>query len=241
MQYGNLAFVYDKLMYDMPYSSWAEFISKNINDASNILELGCGTGSLTELLATKYDVIALDISEEMLDIARQKLLKSGLNIPFIKGDMRDFKLHKKVDSIVCACDGINYLITPESVKQAFLSVYNNLKAGGIFIFDISSKNKLMEMCGQLYSEDCDDATYIWRNSADGEIINMDITFFVPEGDETYFRFDEQHRQRMHSVEEISTWLNECGFKIVSITDNYTDKQINEKTQRITFIAEKIER
>lgn len=241
MQYGDLAFVYDALMYDIPYENWVNFIFKNLNNAQTIIELGCGTGNMTQLLAKKYDVTALDFSEEMLDIARQKLLKQGISAQLIQGDMCGFSLHKKVDGAVCVCDGINYLITPEKVKQAFSSVYSCLKTGGRFIFDISSSFKLMSMNNQLYSEDSDDATYIWRNKVNDDLINMDITFFVPEGDETYSRFDEKHIQRMHRVDEITLWLNETGFKVLSITDNYTNELIQDETLRVTFCAEKIER
>ena len=238
MQYGEMAFVYDALMYDMPYEKWAEYIFNNVPNNSNILELGCGTGSLTRILAKKYDVCALDISDDMLDVARQKLLKEGINARLIQGDMRNINLHKKVDAVVCACDGINYLKTSECVKQAFLSVFNNLNEGGKFIFDISSKNKLISYDNTLYSEDSDEATYIWRNKVEGDIITMDITFFVPEDDETYVRFDETHVQRMHTKEEIVSWLKETGFNVLSVTDDYTDTPVNEKTGRITFIAQK---
>ncbi len=240
MQYGEIALVYDSLMYDMPYSDWAEFILKNLK-ADSVLELGCGTGSITEKLSAYYDVTALDISEDMLDVAREKLMSKGRQARLINGDMCDFSLHRPVDGAVCVCDGINYLITPEKVKQAFLNVYKNIKAGGRFIFDISSEYKLKAMENELYSEDNDTVTYIWRNTANKNkrLIEMDITFFVAEDDEHYFRFDEKHTQRMHSVDEITLWLEECGFKIISVTDDYTDKVITEETMRITFCAEKI--
>jgi predicted TPR repeat methyltransferase len=143
--------------------------------------------------------------------------------------------------VVSACDGINYLITPEKVKQAFLNVYKSLKAGGIFIFDISTAYKLKAMDGQLYSEDTDEVTYIWRNSFEGDVISMDIAFFVREEDENYFRFDENHLQRAHKQEEIEEWLKECGFDIISVTDNYTDSPVKEDTLRITFCAKRKER
>ena len=240
MQYGEIALVYDSLMYDMPYSDWAEYIRKNIK-GDTVLELGCGTGSITEKLSAYYDVTALDISEDMLEAAREKLMSKGRQARLINGDMCDFSLHKPVDSVVCICDGINYLITPEKVKQAFLNVYKNVKSGGRFIFDISSEYKLFAMENELYSEDNDTVTYIWRNTVDEDkkLIEMDITFFVNEEDERYFRFDEKHVQRMHSVDEITLWLKECGFKIISVTDNYTDKEITDETMRITFCAEKI--
>lgn len=239
MQYGEIALVYDSLMYDMPYDDWAEFLLNHLKGAETVLELGCGTGSITERLSAYYDITAVDISDDMLDIARQKLTKKGRSARFVKGDMCDFSLHKPVDSAICVCDGINYLITPEKVKQAFLNVYKNIKAGGKFIFDISSQYKLLSMGDQLYSEDTDDVTYIWRNSIEKDLINMDITFFVAEDEEHYFRFDEKHVQRAHTLEEISSLLEECGFKILLITDNYTEAPVKNETMRITFCAEKI--
>lgn len=237
MQYGEIALVYDSLMYDMPYERWAEFLRKNLKGAK-ILELGCGTGSITEILSAYYDITAVDISEDMLDIARQKLIKKGRSARLCQGDMSEFSLNKPLDSAICICDGINYLTSPEKVKAAFLKVFENIKPGGRFIFDISSENKLKNMANQLYSEDTDEVTYIWRNSMEKDIVNMDITFFISEDGENYQRFDENHFQRAHKKEEIISWLQECGFEVLSVTDDYTDNKNLESSLRITFCAEK---
>lgn len=237
MQYGEIALVYDSLMYDIPYKEWVEFIRENLK-GQTVLELGCGTGSITERLSAYYDVTALDLSEDMLDVARQKLMKKGRTARFVKGDMRDFSVHKPMDNAIIVCDGINYLLSEADVKKAFLKVYENIKAGGSFIFDISSAYKLKNMADQLFSEDADEVTYIWRNTMENDILSMDITFFVAEDEERYYRFDEKHLQRAHSLEEISLWLNECGFEIISITDNYTEESVKDDTIRITFCAEK---
>ena len=237
MQYGEIALVYDSLMYDMPYEKWAEFLRKNLK-GTKILELGCGTGSITEILSAYYDITAVDISEDMLDIARQKLIKKGRSARLCQGDMSEFSLNKPLDSAICICDGINYLTSPQKVKDTFRKVYDNIQAGGRFIFDISSENKLRSMANQLYSEDTDEVTYIWRNNIDNDIINMDITFFILEEDDKYFRFDENHYQRAHKKEEITLWLNECGFEVISVTDDYTNNEILENSMRITFCAEK---
>lgn len=237
MQYGEIALVYDSLMYDMPYEKWAEFLRKNLK-GTKILELGCGTGSITEILSAYYDITAVDISEDMLDIARQKLIKKGRSARLCQGDMSEFSLNKPLDSAICICDGINYLTSAQKVKDTFRKVYDNIQAGGRFIFDISSENKLRSMANQLYSEDADEVTYIWRNAIENDIINMDITFFILEEDDKYFRFDENHYQRAHKKEEITLWLNECGFEVISVTDDYTNNEILENSMRITFCAEK---
>lgn len=237
MQYGEIALVYDSLMYDMPYEKWAEFIKNNLK-GKRILELGCGTGSITEKLSAYYDITALDISEDMLDVARKKLMGKGRRARLVQGDMCTFKLNKPVDSAICICDGINYVTSPEKVKMAFSNVYDNLLPGGRFVFDISSEAKLTKMADQLFSEDADEVTYIWRNTMENYIINMDITFFILEEGDHYFRFDENHIQRAHKKEEITLWLNECGFEVISVTDDYTENNVDENTLRITFCAEK---
>lgn len=238
MQYGGLAEIYDALIYgDMDYEKWAEFIESG-TEGSEILELGCGTGNLTALLAKKYRVTALDISPEMLLVADEKLRKIGKRARFVQGDMCSFLLNKQADNVVCACDGINYLTSPEKVKQAFLCVRKNLKQGGKFIFDISGYDKLSKMDGQLYSEDTDCVTYIWRNEFDREtkLIHMDITFFVSENGCDYERFDEEHIQRAHSEEEIIRWLKECGFESITVNENYSQKSVENTDGRITFTA-----
>ena len=241
MQYGSLSRVYDELIYDMPYEKWAEFIFNKVPLGAKALELGCGTGNLTKFLAKRFDVTAIDISEQMLIVAQEKLRKSGLPVNFVAGDMTDFSLHKPVDCALCACDGINYLLTPEKVAKAFSSVRKSLKTGGLFIFDISSEYKLTQMDNQLYSEDAQNVTYVWRNSFDKatKCINMDITFFVANNENTYTRFDEVHVQRAHSVSEIQQLLKDNGFETVSVTEDYSLSEITDESLRITFCAKAI--
>lgn len=234
MQYSELADVYDSLIYDMPYGKWAEFIEAN--SSGDILELACGTGNLTKLLAKKRNVTALDISSEMLRVADEKLRTTGRRVRFVQGDMCGFCLNKPVNTVVCACDGINYLTDAESVKKTFINVRKSLNAGGTFIFDISSYYKLSKMDNELYSEDTDSVTYIWRNSFDNGLLTMDIAFFVTDDGENYTRFDETHIQRAHTEEEICALLEECGFDTVKITDDYSEEKIKDNSLRITFCA-----
>jgi len=241
MQYGELARVYDAFIYDMPYERWCKFVVDNMNRADKIVELGCGTGNLTVLLARYFDVTALDISGEMLEYASEKIRQGGKKARLINENMCDFSLHRQVDGAVCACDGINYLKTPEQIKQAFFSVNRAIKLGGRFIFDISTEYKLRGMANELYSEDSDEATYIWRNSFDEATkqITMDLAFFVLNKSGNYTRFDETHIQRAHSVEELTVWLEECGFKLISLNDDYTNEQPKKEALRITFCLEKV--
>ncbi len=234
MQYSELAEVYDSLIYDMPYEKWADFIEKN--SSGDVLELACGTGNLTKLLAKRRSVTALDISPEMLRIADGKLRTLGRRVRFVQGDMRTFALNKPVNTVVCACDGINYLTDADSVKRTFINVHKSLNSGGTFIFDISSYYKLSKMNNELYSEDTDDVTYIWRNSFENDILNMDIAFFVTDDGENYTRFDETHVQRAHRTDELARLLRECGFEEIKITDDYSETEVKNDSLRITFCA-----
>ncbi len=240
MQYGELAEVYDLLIYDMPYDKWMNFIEKNFSGRT-VLELGCGTGNMTVRLAQKYELTAIDISDEMLRKADEKLRKNGRRARLATADMTSFVMNKPVDLVLCACDGINYLTELSQVDKTFANVHKNLKENGLFIFDISSRNKLRAMNDQLYSEDTDDVTYIWRNSYDNEknTISMDISFFLAQGEEEYIRFDENHLQRAHDVSEIKQLLEKNSFEIISISDDYSEEKVKEDTARITFCARAI--
>ena len=234
MQYSELACVYDSLIYDMPYGKWVKFIDKN--SSGDVFELACGTGNLTRLLAKRRNVTALDISPEMLRIADKKLRAAGRRVRFVQGDMCTFALNKPVNTVVCACDGINYLTDAEKVKSAFANVRKSLNTGGTFIFDISSYYKLSKMNNELYSEDTDSVTYIWRNSFKEDILNMDIAFFVTGDGENYTRFDETHVQRAHREAELCAFLEECGFGNIKITDDYSEDEVRDDSLRITFCA-----
>ncbi|MBP5661650.1 MAG: class I SAM-dependent methyltransferase [Clostridia bacterium] len=238
MQYGDLARVYDLLAYDLPYARWYAFAQNALAGCRTVAELGCGTGNMTRLLARDFDVTAQDISTDMLEKAAEKLRKSGAQARLVQGDMRTFRLHKPVDAVVCFCDGINYLTSPEDVRQTFDSVFRALKPGGRFLFDVSSEQKLRAMADQLYSEDTDAVTYIWRNAFDesARCLTMDLTFFCAQGGQ-YARFDETHIQRAHTREELSAWLCEAGFS-VRVTEDYTENPASEQSERLSFLAER---
>ena len=238
MQYGDFASVYDGLMYDVPYERWANYITEKLAGCRKIAELACGTGSVTRLLARKFDVTAMDLSEQMLAVASEKLRKEGLRPRFIRGDLRDFSLHQPVEAIVCVCDGFNYLLSPEDVKQAFRTVKKNLVPGGTFLFDVSSAKKLRGMDGQFYSEDNDSVTYLWHNAFDEatHCLTMDLAFFVNQKENLYVRFDETHCQRAHERAELEAWLNEAGFTVSAVTDDYTDTPARADSTRLTFLA-----
>ena len=163
--YQNFAKVYDELMDNVPYDEWGSMIIDKINkygitkpnrntqdllesEKNLIVDLGCGTGTLSQLLYhSGYDMIGIDYSEEMLQIAREKCVAENQEILYLCQDMREFELYSTVGTILCICDSINYLLSAKEVKQTFQLVENYLHPGGLFIFDFNTIYKYCEVIG----------------------------------------------------------------------------------------------
>lgn len=243
-KYGALAQVYDALMYDVSYEEWAEYLcgllKKNgISRGAKVLEYACGTGNITMPLAKEgYCMTAVDISEEMLYEAQEKTRRNALRITYACGDMRNFQLNKPADAIICACDGVNYLLGQDDLDAFFKSAYGNLRGGGLLLFDISSSYKLADRIGNdIFYDDGDDQTYLWVNRYDEQkrTVTMELTLFVREG-ELYERFDETHVQKAWEREEIERALGNAGFSEIAAYGFMTESEPQEYGERIQFAA-----
>lgn len=242
--YTEFAYIYDRLMEDIDYNKWLNFI-KDILQANNmrpkdVLEMGCGTGNFTRLLCQEgYNVIAFDSSEDMLSVAYNKL-NPYRNVQLIKQDMLDFKINKEFHMIVSVCDSINYISEYSQLIKVFNNVYSHLMPGGAFIFDINSFYKLKNIIGNnVFIEDNEEVFYVWENEYD-EIDNtcqFYISFFVKDSDKgLYRRFNELHVEKAYTSSEIETALRKSGFSIISVYDEYSRKIPNPKSERLTFLA-----
>ncbi|MCX7903494.1 MAG: class I SAM-dependent methyltransferase [Caloramator sp.] len=242
MQYKDLAFYYDKMM-DVDYDSWLQFLETLFKKYDldfidkTALELGCGTGNMTLRLSNLgVKVVAVDLSEEMLNVAKNKVKNKG--VIFINEDMVEIDFGKKFDFVFSFCDGLNYLIEDEELFNVLKKVYNHLKDDGFFIFDISSEYKLKNLIGNnTFTCNEEDYSYIWDNYVDENIIDMYITMFVKEG-KLYRRIDEHHIQRAYSKEEMVNFLKGVGFKHIETYENYSFNKDNETSERITFVVRK---
>jgi ubiquinone/menaquinone biosynthesis C-methylase UbiE len=168
--YYYLAEYYDMLMDDVDYEGWCSFIEEVFNTYElhphNILDTACGTGNITIPMSQKgYNLWGVDISEEMLTIAENKARNKKLNIKFVKQNMTELELNKSFDTVLCMCDGVNYIVEEEALFKYFNIVYNMINTKGIFIFDISSSYKLSNILGNntLFQEK-DNYCYVWENS-----------------------------------------------------------------------------
>ena len=172
--YTGFAQVYDTFMDNIPYKQWAVYLTALLEEYGVkdglVLELGCGTGSMTRLLAGRgYDMIAVDNSEEMLMIAREKSMEDPGGILYLLQDMRSFELYGTVRAVVSICDSMNYITQPEDLCQVFKLVNNYLDPGGIFIFDMNTLYKYREVLGErTIAENREDCSFIWDNYYDEE-------------------------------------------------------------------------
>lgn len=240
--YTGFAYIYDKLMMDVDYSNWLDFI-KSILERHNkkpreVLEMGCGTGNFTALLCKEgYNVTAFDLSEDMLSVAYNKL-DSHRNFQLLKQDMTDFSINMKFDTIISVCDCVNYITEYSELIKTFENAYNHLKSDGVFIFDINSYYKLKNIIGDnVFVEDNEEIFYVWENeyNESDDTCQLYITFFVKE-EGLYRRFDELHVEKAYTTFEVENALKKAGFKIVNIYNGYSNESPNNESERLTFVV-----
>ncbi len=234
--YSVLADYYDNLMTDFDYDKYYDFVRRYAK--GQVLELASGSGVFTALLlSSASDVLAVDISSEMLAIAEKRNFRNRKYVRFIQASMLDFECMHKMDNAFCVCDGINY-ITPRELEALASRVSDNIKLGGHFVFDISSSYKLREIIGDnIFYEDTDDFTYLWTNAVCSESVAMDIAVFEKSGD-VYTRRDEQHTQYIHEQDIVCTTLERAGFE-VQVFAGDTFMQVQDTSKRLLFVCKKI--
>ncbi len=243
--YTSFARVYDTFMDNVPYDEWCDYVHHLLKkygiEEGLILELGCGTGSLTRRLSEKgYDMIGLDLSEEMLDIAYDKARDSEQEILYLNQDMRTFELYGTVKGIVSICDSLNYVLESEEILDVFKLVNNYLDPGGVFVFDLNTRYKYESILGeQVIAENREDCSFIWENFYDEEegINEYDLTLFVKEGEEElYHKYSETHYQKAYEIQEIIELLRAAKLEVVAVYDAFTEKEPTDESERIYFVA-----
>ncbi|NMB33719.1 MAG: class I SAM-dependent methyltransferase [Clostridium sp.] len=241
--YSDFAYVYDKLMYDIDYIKWADYIEKIFSMSSFkpslILDLGCGTGSLCiEMDKRGYEMIGVDSSIDMLNCAKNKSLQR--DILYINQDMTNFELYGTVDVVLSLMDSINYLLYRKDIKKVFLLVKNYLNPGGFFIFDVNTPFKFKHIFGDnVFYDVSEHVSYIWQNNYDNEkeICEFDLTFFIKDG-EHYKRYDEIHHERCYQIEDLKSMVMESGLELLGVYDELKFALPSKKSQRVFFICRK---
>ena len=242
--YTSFAEVYDMFMDNIPYEDWCGYLTSllkeyGINDGL-VLDLGCGTGTLTELLAKEgYDMIGVDVSEDMLQEAIEKRAESGLPILYLLQDMREFELYGTVRAVVSICDSLNYILDYNDLAHVFSLVNNYLDPEGVFIFDLNTPYKYRELIGDAtIAENREDASFIWENTwYEKEQVNeYDLTIFARTNGEYYQKFFETHYQKAYELETVKELIQKSGMEFVAAYDAFTREPVREDSERIYFIA-----
>lgn len=244
--YSGFASVYDLFMEDVDYDSWIKYI-KDIWKRYGlkpelVADLGCGTGTVSiKLCEEGIDVIGIDSSVEMLDVALEKAKMAGKDILFLNQDISEFELYGTVDSIICLMDTLNYITEDEDFYSVLKWANNYLNNDGIFIFDVNTEYKFKEILGSnTFSDVQEDAAYIWENTYDEEekINEYYVNFFIKNKKGTYDRIEECHYERAYSVEEIKMHIEKSGLRLLDIFDAYTFDPPKADSARIFFCCGK---
>ena len=239
--YHAFALVYDRMMEEIPYEEWCNFVTDQLKkfgiEDGLMLELGCGTGTLTEMFDAKgFDMIGVDNSAEMLEIAREH---PDDGILYLQQDMREFELYGTVAAVVSICDCMNYITEEDDLLTVFKLVNNYLDPDGIFIFDMNTPYKYREMLGNTtIAENREEGSFIWENEFDEETgINVyDLTLFLPREDGLYERDEEIHYQKAYDPEKVRELLEKAGLIPLAVYDAYTKDVPKPDSGRLTFVA-----
>ncbi len=245
--YTFFAKYYDTLMSDVNYQQIAQkiddIVNEHFSDAFYLVDLACGTGSLSmELTKLGFNVLGVDISQEMLSIAQSKKLNSGLGMQYVFGDMTDWSLgERKTDVIVCMLDSLNHLESFDEIKKAFSNAYDNLTDGGLFIFDMNTPYKHKNILSDnAYVFDEDSVYCVWQNEYNNEDNRVDIylDFFEKIDDNNYKRYQEEFSEISCESYAVKEFAKGTGFEYLESFDDFTDSKANEKSERILYVFKK---
>ncbi len=249
--YDVIAQVYDKLNADIDYKKWADFVEEAFerfleNKPEIVLDLACGTGSMTTELALRgYDMIGVDGSEQMLSVATERAYVNfgeedeyRLPILYLLQDMRSFELYGTVGAVLCCLDSVNYLIEDGDLEKCFSAVHNYLDPDGLFLFDVNTPNKFANIYGDnayILEDEIDGAAVYcgWQNSFDPQkrICDFYLTLFSENEEGKYIREEEHQRERMYEMKEIESALVKSGFEFIGAFSDYNFKEASHMDER----------
>lgn len=236
--YKFFASVYDQMMDNINYENWKFYLLQlffkyGVEPCSLVTELGCGTGMMTRLLAGDgFRMTGIDLSEDMLEVAQNHKEKVK-KINYLLQDMRSFQVNDEQDAIISICDSMNYLITVEDLSQTMKAARDNLKKGGVFIFDLKTEHFFIEeLDGQIFTEDLGDVKCIWRNEYDSDARIHTYTLEFSNGEK------EVHKQRVFGASEIKEAAKKAGFNGAVVYDAFSFDKPRKGSDRIYIILRK---
>lgn len=244
--YECFADYYDDLTANVDYGKIAEYILRildmNNHDPGKMVDLACGTGSLTLEFSKKgLDIIGVDASYDMLSVAKNKTLEYGENIFFVCQQMQNLELNEEVDTVVCTLDSINHLEKKEDVQRTFQKVSKHLKKGAYFIFDVNTIYKHdFVLANNTFAYETEKIFCVWQNNLDEEShrIYISLDFFEKKG-EVYLRNSEEFFENVYQEEEIEHMLKKANLEVIDKYDDMTFGPSVEKSERIFYVTRRI--
>ncbi len=240
MSYGSFAAVYDRLMSDCDYSARAGYLLGLFNmfgvKPKLMLDLACGTGNMSlQMLSRGVDVIAVDISEEMLNVAKTKAADANYELLCLCQNAAELDLYGTVDSAVCCLDSVNHITEYDDICSMFKRLRLFIEPGGLFIFDANSEYKHSDVLGDnVFVIDDEDVYCVWQNSTEMPYTDICLDFFVKHGD-TYSKSTEEFTERAYSDSELISASSEAGFEILAVYSDMTTAAPSSDCERKIFI------
>lgn len=246
MSYDEFSGFYDLLTDNVEYEKRAEYFCRLLSlcgvSEGILLDLGCGTGSMSVKMAEKgFDVIGVDSSVGMLNVAQQKMFESGKHVLLLNQKMQEIDLYGTVDCAICVLDGINHLGDASDVRRTFEKVSLFMNKGGAFAFDVNTIYKHRNvLADNVFVYEPDGLFCVWQNSYNDADNSVDISldFFEEEEDGVYYRSCETFTEQAYELDDIKLWLEEAGFEVVGIFEDMTTDEVKPESERAVFLAKK---
>ena len=244
--YSDFAFVYDGLMQDVDYKARTEYLLKLFKKygkkPSLLLDLACGTGGFSNQMALKgIEVIGVDMSEEMLSVARENSYDLGTDVLYLCQKAEELDLYGTVDGAICCMDSLNHITDIKLLKRAIEKVSLFLEKDGLFIFDVNTIFKHEQVLrNNTFVIEQDEVFCVWQNdyNSKNHITNINLDFFI-EQNGVYQRFSEEFSERAYTTDEITDILKDCYFEIIGVFNDMTEEPLETTCERAIFVARKI--
>ena len=245
MSYDDFSCYYDLLTDNVEYKKRAEYFCRLLSmcgiNGGILLDLGCGTGGMSFEMADRgFDVIGVDSSVGMLNVAQQKMFEREKRILLLNQNMQEIDLYGTVDCAICVLDGINHLENIDEVKKTFEKVSLFMNKGGVFAFDVNTIHKHKNiLADNAFVYEPEGVFCVWQNSYNPEDNSVDISLdFFEEEDGVYYRSSENFSEQAYELDEIKLRLEESGFEVVGIYDDMTTEEVKPESERAIFLAKK---
>ena len=238
---SSFARIYDDIMSSVPYDLWYKYLQELLNsydkDPDKIMDMACGTGNMSLRFAQDHkDIVGIDKSSSMLEIARQKIQKNECDITFFQKDVRNFNFPRQFDFVFCIFDSLNYILNIKDLEKVFSNVYKSLKKNGIFIFDLNTVSRLMSIEPGTTVFSGKNYTCFWEDIIDLKQTTWKVQLKIYFNDDQSQYFEEIHKETGYKKEDIISLLTSVGFSKVKVYKAFTFDEGKDSDNRLYYIV-----